>query len=402
MNVFSRTRLRTKLAPGRLLAVVLILLMLTPTIALAEISEDVPNTPPPTRSYQLDPHSSAIKSCLNGTGSISPTNTRMAFVMPTFTLTPYANFKHSFYEFYIKYAHSMGPITDDLNLLRTHVVGNWSSPIVNDEKPLYTFLTSAAAARCGLVMGQNLKVITDMGVDDGGLFTGTVRQFDVLILGHEEYSTRVEYDQFKQFVASGGRIVEMSGNTFWAQVNFSKSTGIETFVAGHGFQFDGKHAWKSSLEPFDTQSAGWFGSSFANNQQFLHGALVNVVSRIGQGMKIAFQSDQVFTGYNYPHNEVNYLRNLTNTHIIASFYLERPTNNLGGFRMPKVPIDSYAHRYVRGEVDCFCVFGENLITHDTAAQFFLVYAVTYGSGIQPVNSCITILARYCLPIGPRV
>jgi hypothetical protein len=326
----------------------------------------------------------------------------MAFVMPTFTLTPYANFKHSFYEFYIKYGHYVGPITTDLNLLKTHVVSNWSSSVVNDEKPLYTFLTSKVAARCGLVMGQNLRVISDVGVNDGGLFTGSARQFDVLILGHEEYSTKVEYNQFKQFVASGGRIVAMSGNTFWAQVNYTESTGIETFVAGHGFQFDGTKAWSSTYEPFDTQSAGWFGSSFAKGQPMVHGAAVNAVSRIGLGIRSAFHSDVVFTGYNYPHNEVNYLRNFTNTHIIAAFYLSHPSNTVGDFRMPKVPIDAYAHRYVGGEVDCLCVFGENLITRDTAAQFFLVYAANYGSGIQPVNSCISILSRYCLPIGPRI
>jgi hypothetical protein len=378
----------------------MILLMLTPTIALAEISEDTPNPPPHSLLLQVDPRSVAVKSCLNGTGSLAPTSSRMAFVMPIFTLTPYANFRNSFYEFYIRYQHTLGLITTDLNLLRTHVVGNWSSAVVNDEKPLYTFLTSPVAARCGLVMGQNLKVISDMGVDDGGLFAGSVRQYDVLILGHEEYSTRAEYNQFKQFVASGGRIVEMSGNTFWAQVNFSKSTGIETFVGGHGLQFDGVRAWKSNYEPFDIASTNWFGSSFANSLPMVHGAIVNGVGLIGQGMKLVSQNDLVFTGYSYPHDEVNYVRNFTNTQIIASFYLDHPTNKAGDFKMPKVPIDSYAHRYVGGEVDCLCVFGENLITHDVAAQFFLVYAVTYGSGMQPVSRCISILPLYCLPFAP--
>ncbi|HEY6282505.1 MAG TPA: hypothetical protein VIW22_01110, partial [Nitrososphaerales archaeon] len=82
-------------------------------------------------------------------------------------------------------------------------------------------------------------------------------------------------------------------------------------------------------------------------------------------------------------------------------FFAHTTDKAGEFKMPTIPIESYAHRYISGEVDCLCVFGENLIAHDTAAQFFLVYAVTYGSGMQPASACVTIIPRYCLPVGPR-
>ncbi|HEV2138509.1 MAG TPA: hypothetical protein VGR53_06675, partial [Nitrososphaerales archaeon] len=71
------------------------------------------------------------------------------------------------------------------------------------------------------------------------------------------------------------------------------------------------------------------------------------------------------------------------------------------FKMPLLPVDSYAHRYIKGEVVCLCVFGENLISRDPEAQFFLVYATIYGSGMLPVPGCSSHFTGYCWHIGPR-
>ncbi|HEV2226161.1 MAG TPA: N,N-dimethylformamidase beta subunit family domain-containing protein [Nitrososphaerales archaeon] len=370
--------------PRQLVALVLIPFVLAPTIALVGMAQ-MPNPASPIGIRPTDPLADSAYSCINGTKSLSPTVARVAFVRPTFTLTPYANFRHSFYAFYIKYSHAEGPITTDLNWLRTPVMSNWSSPVVNDEKPLYSFLTSQVASRCGLVMGLNLMVIDDVLVHDGGLFVGNTRQYDVLILGHEEYVTRAEYDQFKHFVASGGRIVAMSGNTFWAEVDYSKSTHIETFMAGHGFVFNGVYALRSNFEPFDKESMGWFGSAFALHIPLLQGAILNGTGQIGQAMKKLYHGELAFTHYGYPHNEVNYVGNFTNTQIIAAFYLAPSTKGFAHFTMPYLPVDSYAHKYVKGEVICLCVFGENLISHDQEAQFFLVYSAIHGYGAPPAR-----------------
>lgn len=377
----------------------MILLILAPVASVVGIVE-TSNLSPQNQTSQADPGVAAVQSCINGSHSLGPTSSRLAFVIPTFTLTPYASFRHSFYEFYVKYNHADTLIRTGLNLLRTHVVGNWSSPAVNDEKSLYTFLTSKVASSCGLVMGQNLKTIDDLQVHDGGLFAGNTRQYDVLILGHEEYVTRAEYNQFKHFVASGGRIVEMSGNTFWAEVNYTKSTGIETFVAGHGFVFNGVYAWRSTYQPFDKESIGWLGSAFAPGTPRLHGSILNRASHIGEALRSLFHSDFAFTNYTYPHNEVNYVGNFTNTQIIASFFLAHASNGSSSTKMPLLPVDSYAHRYIRGEVVCLCVFGENLILHDEGAQFFLVYATFYGSGFLPAPTCTSHLPIFCFPTRP--
>jgi len=310
----------------------------------------------------------------------------MAFLIPTFTLTPYVNFHHSFYAFYIKYKAAQLQISTDLDWLRTRVTTDWSSSELNDEKPLYTFLSSQIASRCGLAMGVNLRNIDDRAVDSGALFRGGSRQYDVLILGHEEYVTRNEYNQLKHFVASGGRMVEMSGNTFWAEVNYTSSTGIETFVAGHGFEFNGAYAWRTNYEPFDAESVGWFGSTFAERADRPRGAVIDGTSGIGLAMKSVFHTNLAFTNYSYLHNEVNYVRNFTDTETIGAFYsYSFVKNGAQHFTMPSRPIDSYVHKYGRGEVVCFCVFGENLIMHDREAQFFLVYAVTHGFGTLPAR-----------------
>jgi hypothetical protein len=323
-----------------------------------------------------------VETCILGSQANQPSAARIAVVKPTFTLTPYANFGNSFYAFYYKYKNSTTRITTDLDWLRTAVTNEWSDPKINNEKPLFDFMTSAIASRCGILEGQNMKVIDDVLVDNGALFSGTVRQYDVAVLGHEEYCTRHEYDQFKQFVATGGRVVAMSGNTFWAQVNYSKSSGVETFVVGHGFQFNGKYAWRTSAAPFDVESTSWFGSVFSHDSPKMSGAIINNQTRLGNDLVQAFGTSFAFMGYSYKHNEVNYVSNFTNTHVLARFYTDYFLNGEYYYAFPFRPVDAYSHQYVKGEVICFGVFGENLILNDEEAQYFLVDSVIHGFGTQ--------------------
>ncbi len=317
-----------------------------------------------------------VKGCIDGTSVLPLEMSRIGFLIPTFTLTPYTNFDHSFYAFYVKYKSAQGSIVTDLNWLRTPVTNDWSSPQHNDEKPLYDFLTSQIAARCGLVSGENLRFIDDVAVDRGALFSGKARQLDVLVMGHEEYVTRAEYNQLKHFVAAGGRLIAMSGNTFWAEVKYDRGTGIETFVAGHGFKFDGTSATRSTFAPFDAESAGWFGSTFAKRVAVLTGALMEKDSRFASAVTSIAGGAIAFTSYAYHHAEANYLRNFTGTTIIARFYVgSYLADGSRHFVMPSQPVDAYAHKYGKGEVVCFCIFGERMISHDRTTQFFLMYAM---------------------------
>ena len=325
-----------------------------------------------------------IEGCLRGALALPPTSARVGYLLPTFTLAPYHHFSSSFYAFFVKYKGAAGQITSDLGMLSVNVGANWSDPRVNTEKPFYDFLTSPAAARCGLVLGLNLKVTNDVAVDGGTLFTNGVRNYDVLILGHEEYVTSTEYNQLRLFVATGGRIVDMSGNSFWAQVSYDRITAVETFVAGHGFEFNGHVAWRTTYEPFDAQSVNWFGSTFANGIYGIHGAIVNPFGGVGSALANFLSGGRAFTDYSYPHDEVNYLRNMTDTQVIARFYLSvtpKPSGSV--YAYPALPVDAYVHRYVSGDIVCFCVFGESIIMRDMGAQFFLLFAMSEGFGRMP-------------------
>lgn len=362
--------------PSRLAVLLLLMLMVVPTVPLAIAQFTVV---PSGRSAPAPDLAESVSSCLSGASKLTPAQTRVAFLVPSFTMTPYGSFDHSFYAFYTKYRGAVGNITHNLEWLSTRVSADWKAPGVEGEMPLHDFLVSKIPLRCGLVLGQNFWFTDDVAVDGGALFAGGHRRYDVLILGHEEYVTRAEYSQLKEFVASGGRLVVMSGNTFWGEVKYDRTTGTETFVIGHGFGYNGKTAWRTSAAPFDSDAAGWFGSTFAEGIYNIKGAVLVSSSNIGGAIEATTGRAEIFT-YNWPHDEVNYLRNLTDTEIIARFYAL--AHDQGGQRYyiyPSAPVDAYAHLYGKGEVVCIGVFGESLISHDRAAQFFLIYATEAGS-----------------------
>ena len=130
------------------------------------------------------------RSCLDGgTSGVSvPANLSVAVVKPIFTSTPYSQYPYgSFYAFFKKYDGAVGNITSNLDWLNTSVTSGmkynsgWGHTL-----PLYLFLTSAAARNCGLVLGKNLHVITDIDVANGALFRPDgSRRFNAIIVGHQ-------------------------------------------------------------------------------------------------------------------------------------------------------------------------------------------------------------------------
>src|SRR5206468_6624724 len=118
---------------------------------------------------------------------------RIAVVMPTFTAAAY---DHSFYVFYNKYINvTQGVnITTDLNLLSNKVT-NKPSLSASGIAMLYLL------GNLKWVSPQaNIAFLTDQDVDEGSIFQGNgSNAYDVVILGHQEYVTQREYDNFKQF-----------------------------------------------------------------------------------------------------------------------------------------------------------------------------------------------------------
>ena len=292
-----------------------------------------------------------------------PDSTRVALVMPVFTSTPYSQYMQgSFYAFYHKYASQDGNITTDLDWLSTSVASGLKlSSGWGNSFPLYEFLNSTASRNCGLVMGRNLHVVSDINVTQGALSSDNcLAKFDAVVVGFSEYVTKGEYTQFVNFVSHGGKLVLMSSDAFQVMVDYNRTTGKETYVSGHGFAFNGKSAWRSSARPFDISSfIGSVDCCFRNGNY--SGAIVNATNTIGAKLGASF-GNTVFKSY-IPHEE-NSVTNRSHTSIIATF--QRGTGPL---------VAAYVHQYGKGEVVCLCVFGDDIILSDSSAQYFALLAI---------------------------
>ncbi|MHB8586437.1 MAG: N,N-dimethylformamidase beta subunit family domain-containing protein [Thermoplasmatota archaeon] len=364
-------------------AVVLVILLAPASVTAALYAWAAVDIPAPVSLMVVpDPTADAVAACVNGAAVLphAGPGPRVAAVMPTFTLTPYTNFNfnRSFYAFYARHATGRGPWREDVALLSTRVTTNWSSPLVNDEKPLFDFLAGPVAQRCGLRAGENLRFVDDRAVDAGALFHNGIRSFDVVILGHEEYVTAREFASFEAFVLGGGRIVAMSGNTFYAEVAFNRTTQTVQLVKGHGFAFNGSVAFHSNDRPFDSAAVRWFGSRFADRTYGLRGAYIENTTQLGRALRHYFGA-VAFKDYTYGHDETNRADGLRRSEIVASFvYAIKFSAGHPIMRLPNQPVRAYVHRAGNGSIACLCIFGENIIAHDRAAQFFLVYAVLEG------------------------
>jgi len=136
-------------------------------------------------------------------------NIRIAAVRPDFTATP-TRLSTLFY------SSQMGTrpnelIRTDLKLLNASPVTalSWSSG-------LYGYLTSIHAPQQGLALGQNLFILRQANVSQGGLFyQDGNRNYDAVILGFTEYVTASEYQYYKNFVATGGVLIELDAPISW-------------------------------------------------------------------------------------------------------------------------------------------------------------------------------------------
>ena len=272
---------------------------------------------------------------------------KIAVVMPTFTAAAYNN---AFYTFYEKYTHSPRGlnITTDLNLLSSKVTNEPSS--------------SASGFAMVYLLGNlkwirpdsNIAFLTDQDVDAGSVFQGNgSNAYDVVILGHQEYVTQREYDNFKQFVGDGGTMIILDGNVFYAQVKYDSNTGNITLVKGHGWAFNGLSAWKSVNERWTNETAQWVGSNYISN--------------------IAKFANNPF-GY-LPHEE-QFMTNPKDV-ILLDYNATVPaviSNRSGG-----VVIATYELNYLKGKVIAIGLYSDDIITNGSFDRYFdslvLQYAV---------------------------
>ena len=63
-------------------------------------------------------------------------------------------------------------------------------------------------------------------MDAGNIFTtkNGFNRYDILVIGHQEYVIQQEYDNLRHFVRSGGTMIILDGNIFYAEVTYDRNT----------------------------------------------------------------------------------------------------------------------------------------------------------------------------------
>jgi hypothetical protein len=275
----------------------------------------------------------------------------IAVVMPTFTAAAYTNAFYVFYNKYINVTRGVN-ITTDLNLL--------SSKVTNEP-------SSSASGLAMLYLLGNLKWITpdsnvdfhtDQDVDAGSIFQANgSNAYDVIILGHQEYVTQKEYDNFKQFVGNGGTMIILDGNVFYAEVNHDNNTDTVTLVKGHSWAYNGKSAWRSVDERWKNETAQWVGSNY-----------ISGISKFANNP------------FDYLPHEEQYTTNpkdviLLNYNATIPSNISRDISNKTG----SIVVATYELNYLKGNVIALGLYSDDIITNGSFDRYFdsllLQYAV---------------------------
>jgi hypothetical protein len=296
---------------------------------------------------------------------------RIALINPTFTSAAYNN---SFYVFYEK--HSNTPhgvnVTSDLNLLSSRVINNkkeLSSSVSTmvyllknikwlTSQPSITLLTDADVDN-GTILEKNIgsssNIIRINSSDSGSSNNKDINAYDLIILGHQEYVTQKEYDNLRHFVRSGGTMIILDGNVFYAEVKYDGNTQTVTLVKGHGWAFNGKSAWRSVSERWAKETSEWVGSNY-----------------------LCYSCDITFTNdpFEYRHHEEQYI---TNPHDIILLNYNASLSNYPIQMRPVIA--TYELNYEKGKVISLGIYSDDIISNGRFDRFFDSLLLQYASKV---------------------
>jgi hypothetical protein len=304
---------------------------------------------------------------------------RIALVQPILTSTPYSQYgRGSFYAFYAREHGVTTNVTTDLDLLSTNVSsGSGFNQGWGLSEGMYRFFTFPMAKSCGLLLGKNVQVLTDIDVSHGALFytQNHTSKFDVVVLPFSEYVMAEEYLAYEDFVAGGGTLVMMAHSLEYP-VTYNATTNMETLVYGHGWAFNGRYAYPIACSsdtyvsacPWARNNTDWIGSNSCMASCFhtykYNGSVVNNGSVIGKALSTEF-GGTVFKSY--ASHEEDSVTNMTGTSIVSVFVND--STNL---------IAAYTHHFRKGLVVCMGVFGDDIMATDRSAEYFLLLGIASG------------------------
>ncbi len=288
---------------------------------------------------------------------------RIAIVKPIFSATAYTN---AFYVFYSRYMSlPWGQyVTTDLNLLNRTIVPKWGW-----SENLAGWFGTDAARSLHLVLNETVIVVDEIQVDQGALFDNGVRKYDVLILGFTEYVTQREYLYYKQFVESGGTLILMDACNFYAEVKYSN--GYLSLVKGHGWEFNGTHAWRLVDHRWPDENRNWIGSNYWRYWWGKHynAFMVNTTNALSDYIRSAL-GENISTSYG--GHEENRLENFTGTEVIGYWNFVNQSECTGN------PVAAYVHRYGRGMVIHSGIMASDIMLSDKFMGVFLAVCLRYA------------------------
>ncbi len=266
----------------------------------------------------------------------------IAFVNPLFTFTAYNDAFYRFYELHSDTPYGQD-VTDDLELLKPK--------IIDHEPRLVRSIGKLLSHVEELSPSTNITIYTDIDVHgynegDNMLLHGNQgRMYDVVILGHQEYVTQQEYDNFKEYVANGGTLVALDGNVFYAEVKYDRESDTLQLVKGHDWEFDGNAARKSVSERWSNETSEWLGSNY-----------------LCTTCTVTFENNP----FGYGHREEQYVTN-PNAKIILDYKarMEEPR-----YAQLNPVIATYQMNYGKGQVIVLGIFAEQVAGDEKFQEFF--------------------------------
>ena len=260
---------------------------------------------------------------------------KMAFIDPTFTFAAYDKSFYLFYAMNDKTSDKYSNITEDVDLFSSIVPGNYEHFIETDEVMEHLKW---------LIPKSNIERLTDQDVDAGSIFRNGANKYDIIVLGHQEYVTQNEYDNFKKFVANGGTLILLDGNVFYAEVKYDRNNNTISLVKGHYWEFNGKSAWRSVEERWAKETSEWMGSNFL----------------CCWSSKIRFNNDP----FGIEHDEEQYITN-PKAKILLDYNATEDEPN-----PRKFVVTTYELDYKQGKVISLSVYTDHLKKNDRFWRFF--------------------------------
>jgi hypothetical protein len=259
---------------------------------------------------------------------------RIGLVLPTFTMAAYG--ATAFYTFYKKYAQVQDDefVTSDIDLLSPSLLN--SNDSFNHNKALG--LHHLRDYTSFLLPNADLTYLADQDIHNGFIFSQDDSNFyNILILGHSEYVTQQEYNNYKKFVENGGTIILFDANTFYTEIDYDPISNKISLVKGHSWSFDGEKAWRDIKERWADENTEWVGSNYCSCQ-------------------LTFNNNP----FSYTHHEEQYLTN-PNAKILIDYQADSQYNLL---------IAAYELKYGLGKVVSFGIFADDVFDDNNLLSFY--------------------------------